>query len=225
MNPFFWSCNVTFAASLGIWADYKRSGQENVPMSGPLLIIANHQSNMDPPVIARSIARKTIFPAKRELFSFPLFALLLRLWGAFPLTRGAADPNAYRKILATLRDDNGCLTLFPEGTRSDGVMRQAQTGPATIALRTGVTVLPIGITGTSGLGGVFRAFSPIATIRVKVGRPFRVVDGGIDRKDAIVGATEEIMGRIAELLPEANRGVYTAAAMADRKFTEEISND
>jgi 1-acyl-sn-glycerol-3-phosphate acyltransferase len=224
MSLFFWSCNTAFAASLGIWADYERSGQENVPLDGPLLIVANHQSNMDPPVVARSISRRTIFPAKRELFKYPLVDLLLRLWGAFPLTRGEPDTNAYRKILSTLASQNGCVTLFPEGTRTRGSMRQAQSGPAMIALRTGVTVVPVGITGTSELGGVIRALNPIGTIRVRIGRPFKVVDGGIDRKEAVNGATEEIMGRIAELLPESFRGVYGDAAGADRKFTEDFSD-
>ncbi len=224
MTLFFWSCNAAFAASLGIWTDYERSGQENVPLDGPLLIVANHQSNMDPPVVARSIPRGTMFPAKRELFKIPLANLMLRLWGAFPLTRGEPDTNAYRKILTTLAKPKGCVTLFPEGTRTRGSMREAQSGPAMIALRTGVTVVPIGITGTSELGGVFRVLNPIGTIRVRIGRPFKVVDGGIDRKEAVRGATVEIMGRIAELLPESFRGVYSAAAGADKKFTEDLPN-
>ncbi len=102
MTLFFWSCNITFAASLGIWADYERSGRENEPSSGPLLVVANHQSNMDPPIVARSISHRTLFPAKRELFKIRLANLLLRMWGAFPLTRGEPDANAYRKILSTL---------------------------------------------------------------------------------------------------------------------------
>ncbi len=224
MNLFFWSCNISFAASLGIWADYERTGQENEPSSGPLLVVANHQSNMDPPIVARSISRRTLFPAKRELFKIRLANLLLRMWGSFPLTRGEPDANAYRKILSTLGEPNGCVTLFPEGTRSQGSMREAQSGPAMIALRTGVTVLPIGITGTKELNGIVRALYPIGTIRVQIGRPFRVVDGGVGRKEAVNGATVEIMGRISELLPESFRGVYSAAAGADRKFTEDLPN-
>ncbi len=225
MNLFFWSCNVSFAASLGIWADYERSGQENVPAKGPLIIVANHQSNIDPPIVARSIPRRTLFPAKRELFQIRLANLLLRMWGAFPLKRGEPDAGAYRKILATLGSANGCVTLFPEGTRSDGSLREAQTGPAMIALRTGAALVPVGITGTKDLNGVLRALNPIGTIRVQIGRPFKVVDRGNDRKDAVNGATEEIMGRIAELLPESFRGVYAAAAGADRKFTEDVPSD
>ena len=224
MTLFFWSCNITFAASLGIWADYERSGQENEPSSGPLLVVANHQSNMDPPIVARSISHRTLFPAKRELFNIRFANLLLRMWGAFPLTRGEADANAYRTILSTLAKPKGCVALFPEGTRSRGSMREAQSGPAMIALRTGVTVLPIGITGTKDLNGMLRALNPISTIRVRIGHPFKVIDCGIDRKEAVNGATVEIMGRIAELLPESFRGVYSDAAGAERKFTEDIPN-
>ncbi len=224
MTLFFWSCNISFAASLGIWADYERTGQENEPSSGPLLVVANHQSNMDPPIVARSISHRTLFPAKRELFNIRLANLLLRMWGAFPLTRGQPDAQAYRMILSTLAKPKGCVTLFPEGTRSQGSMRDAQSGPAMIALRTGVTVLPIGITGTRELNGVLRALNPIGTIRVRIGRPFKVVDCGTDRKEAANSATVEIMGRIAELLPESFRGVYSDAAGTERKFTEDLPN-
>ena len=123
MNLFFWSCNISFAASLGIWSDYERSGKENEPSSGSLLIVANHQSNMDPPIVARSISHRTLFPAKRELFKTRLVNLLLRMWGAFPLTRGEPDANAYRKILSTLAEPNGCVTqAVVEGQDQSGAL-------------------------------------------------------------------------------------------------------
>ncbi|NQW17989.1 MAG: 1-acyl-sn-glycerol-3-phosphate acyltransferase [Chloroflexi bacterium] len=222
MRSFFWACNTGFKVSLKVWADYKATGTENVPTSGPLIIIANHQSNMDPPVIARTISRKVFFPAKRELFDLKLAALFLYYWGSFPLARGRADSSAYRQILGILGQPDGALTLFPEGTRTRGSMREAQRGPATIAMRTGVSVLPIGITGTHSLGNVFRALSPSATIRVNIGKPFKVVDAGLDRKDAIEGATKEAMGRVAELLPESYRGFYADAVGRDRQFTQDL---
>lgn len=225
MRPFFWVCNTGFKLSLKIWADYKSTGTENVPPTGPLMIIANHQSNMDPPVVARTISRRVLFPAKRELFDLKLAALFLYYWGSFPLARGRADSAAYRQILGILKEPNGALTLFPEGTRTRGSMRKAQNGPATIAMRTGVTVLPIGITGTHALGNVFRALSPIAMIRVNIGKPFKVVNPGRDRKEAIEGATNEVMGRIAELLPESYRGVYADAVGRDRLFTQDLPGD
>ena len=225
MRPFFWVCNTGFKLSLKIWGDYKATGSENVPSTGPLMIIANHQSNMDPPVVARTISRRVLFPAKRELFDLKLAALFLYYWGSFPLARGRADSAAYRQILKILGEPNGVLTLFPEGTRTRGSMRKAQNGPATIAMRTGVTVLPIGITGTHSLGTVFRALSPSATIRVNIGKPFKVVNPDLDRRGAIEGATEEVMGRIAELLPESYRGVYADAVGRDRLFTQDLPTD
>lgn len=225
MRPFFWVCNTGFKLSLKIWADYQAAGAENVPSGGPLMIIANHQSNMDPPVVARTVSRKVLFPAKRELFSLKLAALFMHYWGSFPLSRGRADSAGYRQILGVLGQPNGALMLFPEGTRTRGSMRKAQNGPATIAMRTGVTVLPIGITGTHVLGNVFRALSPSAKIRVNIGKPFKVVNPDLDRKEAIEGATEEVMGRVAELLPESYQGVYAEAVGRDRLFTQDLPTD
>ena len=222
MNPFFLLCNGLFAGTLGLFADYARSGVENVPMSGPLLVVANHQSNLDPPLIARSINRRTYFLAKREAFNNPLVSLILSWWGAHRLSRGEADVQAFRWVLRKLKEPNGSLTLYPEGTRHRRGMGRAHGGPARIALRSGVTVIPVGITGSNALGTVLRVVYPKAKIRVKIGKPFIVEDPGGDRRSATQTLTEEIMGRIAELLPESYRGVYAAAAGAPRVYTKDL---
>ena len=222
MNLFFNFCNGTFATTLGLFADFERQGVENVPKTGPLLIVANHQRNMDPPLVARSVGRRTFFLAKREVFHNPLFTLLLTWWGAHPLARGQADREAYRWVLNKLQEPNGSVTMFPEGTRHRGSMGRAEPGPASVALRSGATLLPVGITGSEVLGSAFRAVYPKATIRVNIGRPFKVVDSGDDRQNALSTLTTEIMGRVAELLPESYRGNYGEAAAATRVYTKDV---
>ena len=111
MRPFFWVCNTGFKLSLKIWADYKSAGTENVPPTGPLMIIANHQSNMDPPVVARTISRHVRFPAKRELFDLKLAALFLYSWGSFPLAMGRAVSAATRQLLGVLKGLTSLLHL------------------------------------------------------------------------------------------------------------------
>ncbi len=222
MNPLFTLCNLVFAGTLGVFGDYERSGLESIPKTGPLLVVANHQSNLDPPIVARSIGRRTFFLAKRELFGNPLFSLFLAMWGAHPLRRGEADIAAYQWVLAMLREPRGSVTLFPEGTRHRGGMGRARSGPASVALRSGATVLPVGITGSESLGSVFRTFFPTAKIRVNIGKPFTVEDPGGDRRSALQTLTTEMMGRVAALLPETYRGVYAGAATAPRVFTRDV---
>ncbi len=236
MRPFFWTLNNAFAASLGIFADYERSGTENVPPHGPLIVIANHQSNIDPPVVARSLARNTLFFAKRELFGNFVFRTFLRYWGAHPINRDTPGPQAFRRIMGELRAPNGCITLFPEGTRSPGSLRKARTGPASVAIGTGATVIPIGITGTERLSTVFRVFNPTTRLRVAIGRPFVVElpsqadmaespeyghESGVG-KQVLNDITDEMMGRIAELLPETYRGHYADSALAPRVHTKDL---
>lgn len=223
MNLLFTMCNGGFATTLGLFANYERSGLRNIPASGPLLIVSNHQSNMDPPVVARSVTRRTRFLAKAELFGNPVFTAFLHAWGAHPLRRGEADLQAFRWILSQLKNPDGCVTLFPEGTRNRGGLKRARSGPASVAIRSGATVLPLGITGTEALGGVVRALYPKATIRVRIGTPFRVKRGSGQRKELLDEVTTELMGRIAALLPESHRGVYREAAHAEREVTEDMA--
>ena len=223
MNPFFAFCNTSFASTLGLFADYERIGLENVPSSGPLLVVANHQSNLDPPLIARSIGRRTFFLAKREAFHNPLFTLILTWWGAHRLARGEADLQAFRWAVNKLKEPNGSITLYPEGTRNRGGMGRALDGPARIALLTGTTLLPVGIAGSETLGMVARVFYPKATIRVNIGKPFKVEDPGGDRRSALKTLTGEIMGRIAELLPDSYRGAHADAANGPRAHTRDVT--
>ena len=222
ISPFFAISNFFFSGTLCIFADYKRFGVNKVPRNKPLLVIANHQSNVDPPIIARSINRRTYFLAKREIFTNPLMTAVLNMWGAHPLSRGDADLSAIRWALRKLKKQGGCITLFPEGTRSRGSMRYAQHGPANIALRSGAVVLPVGITGTENLGTVLRVVNPSAKIRVNIGTPFRVLDVDGERKSMLHGVTKEMMGRIAELIPENYRGVYAEEARTERIYTADL---
>ena len=79
--------NVLMRGALRIFGDWKVEGVEYVPPMGPLIIVSNHQSNMDPPILAASIPRRVTFMAKRGLFHNPLASRFLKAYGAFPLNR------------------------------------------------------------------------------------------------------------------------------------------
>lgn len=187
------------------------TGQEHVPRTGPLIIVANHQSNADPPVMVYAVPRPVFFMAKRSLFWGPVVSYLLRAVHVYPVNRDGRDTDALRWAQRTL-DSGRALLVFPEGTRSPGALRKATDGLAYLALSSGAPVLPVAITGTERIRGMFRIAFHFQRLRVTIGEPFTLprAEGRLDRAH-LQAATDEVMGRIAALLPAAYRGVYAGS--------------
>jgi 1-acyl-sn-glycerol-3-phosphate acyltransferase len=189
-------------------------GMENVPRSGAYLLVSNHCSNLDPPFIGAAVGHGTgrviHFMAKAEIRRWPLVGWLARSAGVFFVRRGEGDRAAQRSALEHLAAGRP-VAIFPEGTRSrNGVLLEPKAGAALIAMRAGVPILPVGITGT---GRIFpgRSRLPHRTpVDVRVGPVFHLPhqpDGRLDR-EALAAGTDRIMREIAALLPEWQRGAY-----------------
>ena len=192
------------------FAKWSVTGKEGIPPRGRLLVVANHLSYADPPVVAASLTRRTWFLAKRGLFRGPIVSSVMRAWGAYPLDRNQRDVEAIRWILRTL-DEEKAVTVFPEGTRSPSGIRQASRGVAFIAAKSQTPILPIGITGTENISSIYRVPFPFCRINVNIGQPFSlpIIEGKLD--DALLNSlTDMIMSRIAILLPENYRGIYNS---------------
>ena len=189
---------------------------DEVPRTGPLIIAANHASNLDPVVLASSLmpklGRRFQWLGKRELFDWPIVGWMARNGGVHAVDRATADVEAYR-LAKRILDEGHALFVFPEGTRShDGSLQTARDGAAVLALRTGAPIVPIAISGSYERWPRGQKIPhPGGRVTVRVGRPFRLADAlpaGLDRKAATPVATAEIMRRIAELLPDRLRGPY-----------------
>ncbi len=201
-------CNVAQRLALRAFSRLTVAGMERVPASGPLIIVANHQSNIDPPLIGAVFPRRVWFLAKEGIFQHPVANWFLRSWGAFPLRRGETDIRAFRWIMDKLSQGE-VVMLFPEGTRNPGAMREAQPGVSQLALKMNVPLVPIGITGTERFSTVFRVFNPTGTLRITVGEPFTLPPSkGRQTPEQLESLTSAIMAHIAELLPESYRGYY-----------------
>jgi len=187
-------------------------GREHVPPEGPLIIAPNHQSNADPPVLVYAVPRPLYFMAKRSLFAGPVASYFLRAVHVYPVDRDGRDVDALRWALGLLASGRP-LVLFPEGTRSPGALQEATEGLAYIALRSGAPVLPVAITGTEQVPGMFRIAFHFKRLRVVIGEPLTLprVEGPIERA-ALRSATDQVMGRIAALLPPSHRGFYADPA-------------
>ena len=212
--------NVTIPYTLGrglgrlcfsIFGRFEVEGREAVPPRGRLLVVANHLSNADPPVVAAAMPRRVWFLAHKGLFKNPLLALAFKAWGVHAVSRGGNDPAAARWALNVLEQE-GVVGLFPEATRSPEGLRKPLYGVAYLASKTQSPILPIGITGTERVPGYWRILFPFHKIRARIGSPFTLpVIEGKPSREVLESLTDMIMMRIAELLPDEYRGVYRNA--------------
>ena len=186
--------------ALRLLADWQVLGVEAVPLSGPLIIVANHIHFLDPPVLAASLPRKVAILARDDLLRLPGVGLMIRGYDTIAVRRGTPDRRALVRAMSHLRG-GGAVGIFPEGTRSrHGGLGEGRTGAALLALRTAAPILPVGISGTRD---VFAALAALRRPRVliRIGSPFVLRRGEQAGAAARGEATRQIMARIAELLP------------------------
>ena len=186
---------------------YRVYGLERVPENGPLLIVANHLSWYDPILLGVVLRRRIWFFTKSEIFRWPLIGKACEATGQIPVRRGESDRAALEKGLAYLQEGRA-LCIFPEGTVArKGKMIPAMPGVAMLAIRSGATVLPVAHSGTRKVLRSPRYWLPRVTI--KIGDPYvPVVPAGMPRKAGLQQVTDDLMLRIARMLPPETRGVY-----------------
>jgi 1-acyl-sn-glycerol-3-phosphate acyltransferase len=177
----------------------RRRGWQHVPATGPVLLVANHASVLDPPLIAGMTPRPVAFMAKAELFSVPVLAGLIRRLYAHPVRREGSDPAALRLALRLL-ERGQVLLVFPEGTRGDeGQLRPAKPGAGMLAVLSGAPVVPVYIQGTGRAWPRGRAFPRPGRVAVWFGPPLKFGSEAGSRKESYDAASREMMAAIARL--------------------------
>lgn len=190
------------------------TGRENVPESGPVLLVSNHLSGFDTILIPSFAPRKVQFLAKASLFSSGLGRWFFTRIGAVPVYREASSAaqaalDSGRRVLAA----GNVFAVFPEGSRSrDGRLYRGKPGAAWLALETGAAVVPVGLIGTS------RKFTghrwPRGRAQIKYGQPLdfsalAALPGGRARREA----TEQIMCAIQALTGQERTDAHASGAV------------
>lgn len=192
---------------LPVLIDLEVVGGENFP-EPPYILVTNHLSIFDLPVIFVTCPHRVHAFAAAKHRRNPIYVSLLSAVGAIWVQRGEVDRRALREALQLL-EDGSVLGMAPEGTRSRDsyTLLEGKAGPAYLATRADVPLLPVGLAGTENVKENLPRLRR-TEVEMTVGEPFRLPASGRVRTPELREHTDLIMRRIAVLIPPEYRGVY-----------------
>jgi 1-acyl-sn-glycerol-3-phosphate acyltransferase len=160
---------VTMGA-LTLGFSLRTAGTRHVPMHGPALLVANHQSFFDPPLVGVAARRELVYLARKTLFRNRFFSGLIRFYNAVPIDQEGIGKEGIRTILEQLQLGRAVL-VFPEGERTEtGVMQPFRPGIHLIIKRTAAAIVPVGIAGAYDAWPCWRPWPSPAPLFLPAGR-------------------------------------------------------
>lgn len=184
-------------------------GAENLPRKGGVIVATNHISRLDIPILFVNPVRPDITALVADKYlRYPIFRWFAESVGGIWIDRSQADFAAFTKSMEVLRAGIA-LGIAPEGTRSsDHALIEGKAGAVLLAQRSGCPIVPVGLQGTAtALKKIFTFRRP--KITVVFGKPFTLPPLPRENREVeLQKQTDEVMCRIAVLLPEEMRGVY-----------------
>ena len=146
-------------------------GRENIPKLDSFIMVSNHGSLLDPPLLGHALGRNISFMAKSELFKIPFLGFVIKACGAYPVKRGIVDKNTI-KIACEKLSNNNCIGIFIDGTRQrNGRVNKPKQGAALLAYKNQKLLLPVAIVNSHRLLR-FKFFIPFfSNVVIKVGKP------------------------------------------------------
>ncbi len=219
---FYEICRAALAMGFALIFRVRVYHAPRVPASGALLLVANHQSNLDPPLIGFGICQRQIdYLAKIELFKVPGLAWLIEALNATPIREDSGDSGAIKEVLRRLADGHAVL-IFPEGTRTpDGQIDQFKRGTALLFRRAECPVIPVAIEGCYETWPRGRALPRIfgRRVAVKFGDPIPVAELKALGADAALRMLreriDEMRLQLRQSLRRASHGSYPPPGPAD----------
>lgn len=199
---------VKFIAKLCL--NIRVEGLENLPKTGPLLIVINHIGDADAVAVVSQLPNPPDALGKIELYDdLPILGKLMHWYGVIWLHRGKADIRAIKSALDGLAE-NRIIIIAPEGRYSlTGALEEGTNGAAFLAYKSGAPVLPIAVTGTENenVYSHLKRFKR-AKVNIKVGKMLHLQNQFSTKQEAVTQGTRQIMAALANLLPEKYRGEY-----------------
>ena len=173
-------------------------GIENIPQKNAFIMVSNHGSLLDPPLLGHALGRNISFMAKAELFKIPLLGFIIKACGAYPVKRGVVDKNTIKTACKKLSNDN-CIGIFIDGTRQkNGRVNKPKQGAALLAFKNQKLLLPVAIVNSHRLIR-FKFFIPLfSKIVIKVGKPVQPPQSS--SRDELHSITMLLQDRINNLI-------------------------
>jgi 1-acyl-sn-glycerol-3-phosphate acyltransferase len=182
---------------------FRVAGRENVPLDRAAVYCANHQSNVDPPVLFHALHPRTHILYKHEIDAIPVLARAFRMGGFIPIDR-ANKESSVRSIeagAASIRQGNSFL-IFPEGTRSrTAELLPFKKGGFRMAIKAQAPIVPVAIQG--GRAAMRRGSWIIwpATISIRVGVPIETAGLTLENRDQLIREVRLEIERLVALGP------------------------
>ncbi len=148
-------------------------GRENIPQKNSFIMVSNHGSLLDPPLLGHALGHNISFMAKAELFKIPLLGFVIKACGAYPVKRGIADKNTI-KIACKKLSNNNSIGIFIDGTRQkNGRVNKPKQGAALLAFKNQKLLLPVAIVNSHRLIKFKFCIPFFSKILIKVGKPIK----------------------------------------------------
>jgi 1-acyl-sn-glycerol-3-phosphate acyltransferase len=224
MRPVFWFVTTVVKVGTGLMCRVDAPDLGKVPKKGPLIVYSNHSGEIEIPLLYSHLQPRPLTGiVKVETWNSWFLSWVFNLWGTIPIHRGEADIEAMRKSLGALAQGK-ILGIAPEGTRvRTGKLSKALPGVITLALHSGAALLPVAHWGGENFHKNIKKLRR-TDFHVRVGEPFKLDPGGEHvSRQVRQQMVDEMMYRLAALLPEYYRGAYADLENATEKYLSNLT--
>ncbi len=173
-------------------------GKDNIPQKDSFIMVSNHGSLLDPPLLGHALGRNISFMAKAELFKIPLLGFVIKACGAYPVKRGIVDKNTIKTACKKLSNENS-IGIFIDGTRQkNGRVNKPKQGAALLAFKNQKLLLPVAIVNSHRLIRFKFCIPLFSKIVIKVGKPVQPPQSS--SRDELNSVTMQLQDRINNLI-------------------------